>query len=246
MNKKVIDINCDLGEGLDNEALVMPYISSCNIACGAHAGSIEIIDKVIRLAKQHLVKIGAHPSYPDRENFGRKKMDISNGDLQKSIENQLLLMQERVALQNTQLHHIKLHGALYNVSAVNKEIAQVAVNAIKNTIQNTAIYAPFNSIFSHLAEKAGYKILYEVFADRNYNDDASLVSRQFSNAVLHQKEKVFEHVLKMLQEQKVSTVSGKEIPVKADTFCIHGDHKNAVEILQYLQKKLKEMNIEIG
>ena len=135
----MIDINCDLGEGFNNEHIIMPLISSCNISCGAHAGSLEIIDKVIQLALKHKVKIGAHPSFPDRENFGRKVLDISNCDLQKSLENQLAIFKERAQLQNANIHHVKPHGALYNLIAVNREKASVVIAAIQYVFEAVKI-----------------------------------------------------------------------------------------------------------
>ena len=136
MSSKIsIDINCDVGEGIDNEAQLMPCISSCNIACNAHAGSVAIIDEVIALAKKHNVKVGAHPSFPDRENFGRKVMQITDEELQESIESQIDLLIERAALQDVKLHHIKPHGALYNLIAKDKKTAIVVIEAIKIQFQ---------------------------------------------------------------------------------------------------------------
>ncbi|MBT6376853.1 MAG: lactam utilization protein LamB, partial [Flavobacterium sp.] len=123
----MIDLNCDVGEGLENEHLIMPLISSCNISCAAHAGSIKTIDKVLQLAIRHKVSIGAHPSFPDRENFGRKILDISNTALQQSLQDQLTVFKERAALQNAVIHHVKPHGALYNLIAIDREKAAVVV-----------------------------------------------------------------------------------------------------------------------
>ena len=142
----MIDLNCDLGEGLQNEHLLMPLISSCNISCAAHAGSIEIIDKVIQLALQYQVKIGAHPSFPDKENFGREIMEISNTDLEESLVNQLTLFKERAALQKATVHHVKPHGALYNLIAVDEETAIVVVKAIQTVFQQIKLYVPYNSV----------------------------------------------------------------------------------------------------
>lgn len=234
----MIDLNCDVGEGLNNEHLIMPFISSCNISCGAHAGSQETIDKVIQLAIQNKVKIGAHPSFPDRENFGRKVLDISNGELQQSIENQLSLFKERAELQNATIHHVKPHGALYNLVAVNREKAEVIVKAVQAVFDEVKLYVPYNSAIEKVAEESGVEIVYEAFADRNYNDDLTLVSRSLPYALLTDKIKILQHVQRMSELSKVKTVQANEQMIKAETFCVHGDNKNAIEILEYLNEQL--------
>lgn len=232
----MIDFNCDVGEGLNNEHLLMPLISSCNISCGAHAGSIEIIDRVIGLAKEHNVKIGAHPSFEDRENFGRIILDISDEELLESLISQLTLFKERALKQKAIIHHVKPHGALYNLIAVNKEKADVVVRAIKEVFEDVFMYVPFNSEVSKVAKAKGVKILYEVFADRNYNDDLTLVSRKKVNAILTDPYEIIDHVTRMFEKGKVKTISGKLISIDADTFCIHGDNENVIEILKELNK----------
>ncbi len=237
---KQIDINCDVGEGIENEHLLMPYISSCNIACGGHAGGLPIIDKVIGLAKKHQVKIGAHPSFPDKENFGRKIMQIPNSGLQKSIEDQIQLVVNRAILQKVKIHHIKPHGALYNLAAKDVTIANVVLDAIENVVKEISLYAPYNSIIAKEAKKRNMNVIYEAFIDRSYNEDASLVSRTLPNAIIEDKEVVFQQLLKIAKEEKVISIQGKEIKLKGTTFCIHGDHENAVELLRYIDSKLKE------
>ncbi len=236
----MIDINCDLGEGLHNEHIIMPLISSCNISCGAHAGSIEIIDKVIQLAVKHKVKIGAHPSFPDRQNFGRKVLNISNSELQKSLEDQLTIFKDRARLQNATIHHVKPHGALYNLIAVNREKASLVVTAIQHVFETVKLYVPYQSMIEKVAIQNDIEIIYEAFADRNYNDDLSLVSRSLSNALIEDKNKVLKQVQKIANKQLVTTVNFNEKEIKASTFCVHGDTKNAIEILQYLHKYLSK------
>ena len=232
----MIDINCDLGEGLHNEHIIMPLISSCNISCGAHAGSIEIMDKVIQLAVKHKVKIGAHPSFPDRKNFGRKVLDISNSDLQKSLEDQLTILKDRALLQNATIHHVKPHGALYNLIAVNREKASVVIAAIQHVFEAVKLYVPYQSRIEEVAIQSGVEIIYEAFADRTYNEDLSLVSRTLSNALIEDKHEVLKQVQKISEKQLVTTVNFYEKEIEASTFCVHGDTKKAIEILQYLQE----------
>jgi UPF0271 protein len=240
-----IDINCDVGEGIVNEAELMPYISSCSIACGAHAGNEKTIIETIKLALLHNVKIGAHPSFPDKENFGRKIIDISSEDLQLSIENQIKLIKDSVQQLGSNLHHIKAHGALYNLSAVNRGIAQIIINAVKNTVNDVFLYVPYNSIIQELAIQNNLKIKVEAFADRNYNTDLTLVLRKNENAIITDKEILIQHLLKMITEQKLISIDGVEVKIIADTFCIHGDNPNAKNLLKFMYKKLLKNGIKI-
>jgi len=211
----MIDLNCDLGEGLDNEHLLMPLISSCNIACGGHAGSIEIMDRVIKMALEHKVKIGVHPSFEDKENFGRVVLNISNEELKQSLIGQMELFKERAKRQEAKVHHVKPHGALYNLIAINQEKAEVVIESIQEVFEKVKIYVPY---------------------DRNYNDDLTLVSRKESNAILSDSNEIIEHVSRMSTQSKVKTISGNEKIIKADTFCVHGDNENVLEILGALQQ----------
>ncbi|MDR9488558.1 5-oxoprolinase subunit PxpA [Salibacter sp.] len=232
-----IDFNCDLGEGLNNEHLLMPYISSCNIACGGHAGSPQIIDKVISLALSHNVKIGVHPSYPDKENFGRVVLEMTDLELQGSLKNQLQLFKERAAMQDATIHHVKPHGALYNLIAVDEEKATLVSKVVQQVFEDVKLYVPFNSKIEKVAKDFGIEIVYEAFADRNYNDDLTLVSRSEPNATITDKEKVVAHVKRMFHESKVKTVQDNEREMKADTFCLHGDNEKAIEILKNLHRE---------
>ena len=235
---KTIDINCDVGEGVENEHLLMSYISSCNIACGGHFGDKSTIDKTIQLAIDNHVKIGAHPSFPDKENFGRKIMDISDDELKESLIQQMQLFKERATLKNAKIYHVKPHGALYNLIAVNQEKATLVVNTIQQIFENVKIFIPYNSVIEKIALENRIEIVYEVFADRNYNDNLTLVSRSLPYAIITDKIQVLKHVKKMVNESKVRTVTCSEIEIKANTFCVHGDNKNAIEILKYLQDNL--------
>ena len=240
-----IDINCDVGEGLDNEAQLLPYISSCNIACGAHAGDNETITKVALLAKEHQVKVGAHPSYPDRANFGRVAITISREALKESIQSQLRTFQKIMASNAVQLNHIKPHGALYNVLAKDVDTAQTFLEAIKEYKKEVALYVPYNSIIEKEAQQKGFKIIREGFCDRNYNDDLTLVSRKKEKALITQPNEVLKHVLRIIKEGAVETVSGKLKKIKANTLCIHGDSPNAVKILRHLYSELPKNHINI-
>lgn len=235
---KNVDINCDVGEGINNEKSLMPFISSCNIACNAHAGSVEIIDEVIRLAKVNDVKIGAHPSFPDRENFGRKIIEISNEALEESLKDQIQLLIDRVAKQNAKIHHVKPHGALYNVAAKDKNYATVVLNAIEETITDVFLYAPYTSVIAKLARERNIKVKHEAFIDRAYNNDLSLVSRNLVGALITDKEKVWQQLSSIIKDKEVKTIQEKKIKIEADTFCIHGDNKDAIEVLRFINQML--------
>lgn len=240
-----IDINADVGEGIGNETLLLPYLSSCNIACGGHAGDLQTMDTVVNLAKTHNVKVGAHPSYPDKANFGRKVIKISDEDLLKSLQEQVLSLKEVTDKHNIKLHHIKPHGALYNKATVDKNTAEVIVKLMKQFDSEIKLYAPYNSVIAELALNENIPIYYEVFADRNYNSNLTLVSRSNENAMLHDNKDICNHVYKMITEQKVNCITGDEQFIKADTVCLHGDHPNAVENAHFLVEELQKRNIEI-
>ncbi|MGB3606638.1 MAG: 5-oxoprolinase subunit PxpA [Psychroserpens sp.] len=244
--KKLIDINCDLGEGLGNESQLMPYLSSCNIACGGHAGDDATMRRVVDLAIKYKVKVGAHPSFPDKENFGRNVLDISPKALHESLFNQMMSLKSVVDDNNVQLHHIKPHGALYNLAARNKTMAQIIVDVVKRFDENMILYVPDQSVILELALKNDIKMKLEAFADRKYNDDLSLVSRQNEGAIIHDFDSIFKQVYGIIYNGKVTTINGVEVALKVDTFCVHGDHDNVVENLRKLVEQLKANHIEIS
>lgn len=244
MKSRIIDINCDVGEGVGNESDLFPMISSCNIACGGHAGSKETIRQCLELAEKFNVKIGAHPSYPDSDNFGRVSMNISDADLIKSIGNQLKLFMNECNKLSATLHHIKPHGALYNDIAKNEHLANVFLTAVSPFKNNVILYVPYKSVIEKLAHANNFNIMKEAFADRNYNNDLSLVSRKEDNALISNGKMVLEHLVLMCNENNVRTVSGELIPIQADTFCIHGDTPSAFQILTYITKHLPEYNLQ--
>lgn len=245
MTKRVIDINCDVGEGIGNEKDLFSMISSCNIACGGHAGSKETIIQCLELAKKYGVKVGAHPSYPDIENFGRVSMSISNDELIKSIQTQMELFESVREEINIILHHIKPHGALYNDIAKDEHLAETFLTAIAPYKHTALLYVPFNSVIQKLATKNGFKVLVEAFADRNYNDDLSLVSRKEKNALVATGKEVLNHILRMYNDKVVNTINGNYVGMEADTYCIHGDTPAALKILAYLSNELPHHNLQV-
>lgn len=231
-----IDINCDVGEGLNNEDILMQYIQSCNIACGSHAGDEKQMQNIVALAIKYKVKIGAHPSYPDKVNFGRKTMVMEPDEFKKSIQNQINLLLKILKEQGAALHHIKPHGALYNDLAKSNYLSVEFLDAIMPYKNMVKLYVPYNSAIEKNAIKKGFSIIYEAFADRNYNDDLSLVSRQEKEALITNPKLILQNVLEMVNTQKVTAVSGKKVAIKAATFCVHSDTENAIEIVKELNR----------
>src|SRR6056297_2763649 len=246
MKQFKIDINCDVGEGVGNEEAIFPYISSCNIACGGHAGDKETMLKVASLAKKHNLKVGSHPSYPDKANFGREVMDISDQNLIQSIRKQLADFDEVLKQEQISLHHIKAHGALYNQTAKDEQLAKVYLNAIHDYKYRALLYAPYNSVVAKLAKERGFKLWFEAFADRNYNTDLSLLSRKEENALIEDPEAVLKHILPIIKKGEVITVDGKSHKILADTLCIHGDTVSALKILTYLSTSLPQNQVQLA
>lgn len=240
-----LDINADVGEGFGNEPQLMPYLSSCNIACGGHAGTPETMRTVVALAKQHSVKIGAHPSYPDVINFGREKMDLSCAALFMSIQKQINGLQDILRDEQVNLHHVKPHGALYNLAAVDEKVALVVVEVMKQFVLPIKLYVPYKSVIADLAIQNNIPIVYEVFADRHYNADLTLMSRKKPEALIHESHVLVEHVYHMVVNKKVKTISGEEVAIKAETCCVHGDTLNAINLVKNLRIYLEGKGINI-
>lgn len=243
MIRSDIHINCDMGESygryqlVDDEAL-MPYIDACNIACGYHAGDPIVIEQTIRLALVHGIQIGAHPSYPDRQGFGRRVMDIKEDELESMIRYQICAVQGIAQSMGTTLNHVKPHGALYNKAAKDNSTARAIVKAITSISTDLILYAPQNSVLNQIGKEAGLLVHHEAFIDRAYNEDGSLVSRKIENSVITDPSKAFLQVQSIKQKQIVPTIKGKLVPLDADTFCIHGDNSAALDILKHIKDEL--------
>ncbi len=223
----------------------MPYISSCSIACGGHAGSKRTIKKVVDLAIAHNVKIGAHPSFPDRANFGRIILELPLDELQSAIESQIQLVIDVCKSKSVQLHHIKPHGALYNLIAIDRDHSEMMVRAIKRTAPGSILYVPYQSVIGKIAKKAGLKCKIEAFADRNYNSDLTLVSRKLSNALLKDVDGIYNHLSNMIFNNKLRTIDGVEVKMRAETFCFHGDTPGAKSLLKSVVEKLQKRGVTI-
>ena len=241
---KLIDINCDLGEGYHNDELLMPYISSCSIACGGHFGDKETMLATVRLAKKNQVKIGAHPSFPDKDNFGRQLMKMDDYELQESIYSQVMSLKQICNEEGVELHHIKLHGALYNLAAKRAGTAQLIVAALLRTNLRCKLYVPYQSELTKVDQKQ-FEICNEAFIDRSYHSDLSLVNRSDENALISSPKLAWEQLYGIVKHQEVLSVEGVKATILADTFCIHGDQENAVEIMDYIYNQLHQKDLKI-
>ena len=231
---RTIDVNCDMGEGIGNDALIMPYISSANIACGYHAGDVNTMYQTVEMAIRHNVAIGAHVSYFDRANFGRTEMNLSADEVYELVEQQLIVLKEITDLFDKPITHVKPHGALYNQSSKDKILANAIARAVKDFDHRLILFGLSGSHSISEAELLGLKTANEVFADRSYQDDGSLTPRAQPGALLEDSVQVTTQVLQMINEGTVKTVSGKIIPLQAETICIHGDGKNAADFARVI------------
>jgi UPF0271 protein len=245
MNCLSIDINCDMGEGIGNDAYLMPFISSANIACGYHAGNTDTIKQTIELAQQHNVAIGAHPSYNDRENFGRVSQYISVLELAELIAEQYYQFENIANNMGAPIHHIKLHGALYNDCAKDPLLSKTFIQTINAIDPTLCIYGLSGSHTIQEAIMLGQPFAREAFADRSYQNTGLLTPRHLDHAMLVGINDVNDQVLRMIKEHKILSLQGEIIEIKLDTICIHGDGDNAVEFAEGIYKALKENNIEI-
>lgn len=240
-----VDLNCDLAEGMPNDALIMPFISSANIACGYHAGDALLMEKTVELCLIHKVAIGAHPGFNDKPNFGRIDMRLSENELYDLMSDQLNALQDICREQGTHLHHVKPHGALYNMAARNKHISHVLAQAVKDFNPNLIFYGLSGSCMIDEAKSLDLATASEVFADRTYREDGSLTPRSNPDALITDSEQAINQVMKMVRQKRVIAITKKEITIEAETICIHGDGNHAVEFSKHMNRVLKEAGIMI-
>ncbi|HET9055355.1 MAG TPA: 5-oxoprolinase subunit PxpA [Chitinophagaceae bacterium] len=241
----IIDFNCDLGEGTGNDKAIMPYISSANIACGYHAGNETSMKETVELCSSYGVAMGAHPSFPDKENFGRTNMNLPSDEIYSLVLNQIKTLADIVFSHGKKLQHVKPHGALYNMAAKDISIARAVANAIKDFDKNLLLFGPPKSKLDTAANEQQIKFIAEAFADRTYQPDGSLTPRTQPNALIEDEEKCVHQVLQIIKDKTVTCCDGTIISLKAETICIHSDGKNAVGLTNALYKQLKESGIAI-
>ncbi|MBS4201996.1 LamB/YcsF family protein [Bacillus sp. FJAT-49732] len=246
-----VDLNCDMGESFGNYTLgydeeIMRYISSANIACGFHAGDPATMNKTVKLALEYRVSIGAHPGFPDLQGFGRRNMSISPQETYEIVLYQVGALNAFIKAQGGYLHHVKPHGALYNMAAVNEKLATAIAEAVYHFDPQLLLYGLADSELIKAGQKIGLATANEVFADRTYQPDGILTPRSQLNALIANTDDAISQVVKMVKEQKVTSVAGNDISIKADTICIHGDGANALTFAQKIHEVFANKSIFIN
>ncbi|SMC51934.1 LamB/YcsF family protein [Pedobacter africanus] len=244
----VADLNCDMGEGygawnMGNDAAIMPFVSSVNIACGFHAGDPAIMRKTVKLALQHAVFIGAHPGLPDIQGFGRRDMHITAEEAYEMVVYQIGALSAFVKAEGGTLHHVKPHGALYNMAATKPSLADAIAEAIYKVDPSLVLYGLSGSELIRSGQKAGLQVANEVFADRTYQPDGTLTSRKSPGALITNHQESLAQVLKMVKEGKVVSQQGTEVAIQADTICIHGDGTSAFTFAEQIYHTFQKENI---
>ena len=242
-----ININCDLGESskfcsTENDPLLLKIVNSANIACGYHAGDKPTMEKTIKISKENNVSIGAHPSFNDPENFGRKRLNLSSSEISKLIVDQINILSNIANTSGIKVTHVKPHGALNNMACEDYELAKIISDSIIQINKDLIFLVPTGSQMEKAGKKLGMKIAAEIFADRNYEDNGNLVSRSKSNAMITDPEIAKKHVIKMVENQALNCYSGKQITCKIDSVCVHGDGQSAVNTA----KQIKDGLIKTG
>lgn len=245
-----IDLNCDMGESfgawkMGNDAELMNYVSSINVACGFHAGDAGTMREAVQLAQKKGVAIGAHPSFPDLQGFGRRSMSLSTQEVFDIVLYQVSALKGICEAFGARLHHVKPHGALYNLAAKDEKTAKTIAEAVKKIDSKLVFYGLSGSYLISEAKKNGLKTASEVFADRTYQNDGTLTPRNLPNALIDSVEDSIEQILQMITEQKVTALSGEKVPISAETICIHGDGENAVSFAKTIKQHLLEKGIKI-
>jgi len=242
-----VNINCDLGESskfcsTENDPLLLKIVNSANIACGYHAGDKQTMEKTIKISIKNGVSIGAHTSFNDPENFGRKRLNLPSGEISKLIIDQINILSNIATNSGTKVTHVKPHGALNNMACEDYELAKIISESIIQVNKDLIFLVPTGSQMEKVGKKLGMKTATEIFADRNYEDDGNLVSRSKNNAMITDPEVAKKHVIKMIENQGLNCYSGKQIPCEIDSICVHGDGKSAVSTA----KEIKEGLIKSG
>ena len=245
-----ININCDLGEkskhhSHKHDPVLLKIVNSANVACGFHAGDEDTMDQVVQISKENGVSIGAHPSFNDPENFGRKRINLSSLEIKKLIIDQYEILQNIALKHNENVSHVKPHGALNNMACEDIELATTLAKTIKDISKDLIYLVPTGSKMEVAAKTLNMKIACEIFADRNYEDDGNLVSRKKSHALITDPELARNHVLNMVKNQAINCHSGKQIPCEIDSVCIHGDNTSSLATAKSIKKNLLENGLKL-
>jgi 5-oxoprolinase (ATP-hydrolysing) subunit A len=248
---KTVDLNCDMGESfgayqLGNDQEILSYITSANVACGFHAGDPATMRKTVRMAAEAGVAIGAHPGFADLVGFGRRNMEISPEEAYDLVVYQIGALQAFVRAEGGVMHHVKPHGALYNMAATRPALAESIAMAIYKVNPELVLYGLAGSELTRAGEKIGLATAHEVFADRTYQQDGTLTPRSQPHAMITDQQQSLQQVIRMVSEGLVLTQQGVDIPIQADSICIHGDGAHALEFAQSIQQALTGAGITIA
>ncbi|WP_368929314.1 LamB/YcsF family protein [Alcaligenes faecalis] len=245
-----IDLNCDMGESfgpwvMGHDEQVIPWVTSVNIACGFHAGDPGTMRQTVALALKHGVKLGAHPGLPDLAGFGRRVMAVTPEQVYDMVVVQVGALAAVARTQGTALHHVKAHGALYNMAARDGALAKAIAQAVADIDRSLILYALAGSVQVQAGRDAGLTIAQEVFADRSYQDDGSLTPRQQAGAMITDADQSVQQVMQMIEQGTVTSLSGKTVPLSADTLCLHGDQAGAAEFAQRLHQAFEQSGVRV-
>ncbi len=246
----IIDLNSDIGEsfasyvlGLDEE--VIKHVTSVNIACGWHAGDPITMEKTLKEAIENEVAVGAHPGYPDLLGFGRRNMDISPKEARAYMIYQLGALNGFASANGIKIQHMKLHGAFYNTASIKAELAEEVINGILDVDKDIILLALSGTYIAKRAQEKGLRVAQEVFADRAYNEDLTLVNRKLPGAVIHDPKEAINRIKKMVVDGKIESITGKEIDIVADSICVHGDNPEAVSFVKEIKESLLAEGIKL-
>lgn len=246
-----VDLNSDLGESFGNYTIgmdeeILKFVSSANVACGWHAGDPMVMEKTVALAKEFGTAVGAHPGFPDLMGFGRRNMAVTPEEAKTYVKYQLGALQAFAKAHGVKIQHVKPHGALYNMAAVDEKLAKAMCEAVYEVDKDIIFMGLAGSKMITAAEETGLKAASEVFADRAYNDDGTLVSRKLLGAVIKDKDLAIQRVVRMVKEGKVESINGKDIDIKADSICVHGDNPKALEFVKNIRETLEKEGVTIS
>ena len=249
-SRHAVDVNADLGESfgsytLGNDREVLGLITSANVACGMHAGDPRVMDATVRASRDMGVSVGAHPGFPDRVGFGRRTLDATPTEIETDVLYQIGALSAFVVANGVEMQHVKAHGALYNLAVAKPEAAAAIARAVARYNRHLIFVAPVGSALERAGMEAGLSVAREAFADRSYNADATLVSRQVPGAVISDPRLAADRALRMVRERRVSTVDGDSISIEVDTLCVHGDNPRAAEILHEIRSRFRDNGITV-
>lgn len=241
------ELNCDLGESfgifsIGNDQEILPFVDAINIACGFHAGDPHTMKQTIQLAKQHNVHIGAHPGFQDIQGFGRRRINLSSEEVYDLVLYQIGALYGFMKVEDVTLHHVKPHGALYNIASSDKEIALAIAQAVYDFDKSLILYGLANSFITRAGEQVGLKVAHEVFADRTYQSNGTLTDRTSENAVIHDLDRSMQQVEEMMKTGHVTSIDGQKIPIQADTICVHSDTTKALTYVKHLKQFITQLN----